>query len=208
MRTARLSWSALRAALDRSPLYADVPPDRIEASGRVPAGLRVVAGFATEPVMREIVTWVERHVHWSSGTKHGNRMETWLQSERPLPLWAAEMGTRLIDAGIFRDAPDFLHLIDYKAGSGIPPHTDRDIFQDVVAGLTLQSSRVMEFTHPKRARVRVLLMPGDLYVLSGEARYKWEHGVPFERIDRFQGREYVRKDGMSASWRCLVPGVL
>ena len=44
--------------------------------------------------------------------------------------------------------------------------------------------------------------------MSGEARYKWEHGVPFERVNQFGGRGLVRTDGMSASWRCMVAGAL
>ena len=114
----------------------------------------------------------------------------------------------MAEAGIFDDVPDYLHLIHYKAGSGIPSHVDREIFQEVGVGLTLQSSRVMEFTRPKRPLARVLLLPGALYVMSGEARYKWQHGVPFEPVDRFQGRDFARTDGMSASWRCMVPGAL
>jgi hypothetical protein len=201
------SWSVLRAAIPRS-RQADVPADRLETVGKVPRGLRVLPGFASEAEMRAIATWNDTHVQWSSGTMHGNRMQTWLATESPLPPWGTELARRLVDAGIFHHFPDYLHLIHYHAGSGIPSHIDREIFQDVGVGLTLQSSRVMDFTHPRHPLVRVLLLPGDLYVISGEARHKWQHGISFERVDQFQGRDVVRTDGMSASWRCIVPGTL
>ncbi len=200
-------WTSLRTSVGRGH-QAEVPADRLETAGNAPRGLRVLPGFASEAEMHAITTWVDTCVRWSSGTLHGNRMQTWLATEGPLPPWGTDLGRRMVEAGIFRDLPDYLHLIHYKAGNGIPSHVDREIFQEVGVGLTLQSSRVMEFTHRKRPLARVLLLPGDLYVMSGEARYKWEHGVPFERVDQFGGRGLVRTDGMSASWRCMVPGAL
>lgn len=201
------SWSALRATVRRGH-QADVPVDRLETAGKAPRGLRVLPGFASEAEMGAIAAWVEAHVRWTAGTMHGNRMQTWLRPDQSLPPWGTDLARRMVDAGIFRDVPDYLHLIHYTAGHGIPSHVDREIFQDVVAGLTLQSGRVMDFTRPRRPSVRVLLLPGDLYVMSGEARYKWEHGVPFQRVDQFHGRDRVRTDGMSASWRCMVPGAI
>ena len=60
----------------------------------------------------------------------------------------------------------------------------------------------------KASTARMFLATVESLRKHSELRYKWEHGVPFEHVDRFHGRDYVRTDGMSASWRCLVPGVL
>jgi alkylated DNA repair dioxygenase AlkB len=113
-----------------------------------------------------------------------------------------------VQAGIFDEVPNYLHLIDYKAGSGIPPHVDREELGEVVAGLTLGSSRVFEFRREEDGppEVRVLLCPGDLYVLSGAARHRWYHGVPFTRADELNGQIYPRGDGLSASWRRFPHG--
>lgn len=116
-------------------------------------------------------------------------------------------GQRLVERGIFADVPDYLHLIRYPAGNGIRAHVDREELGEVVAGLTLGSSRVMELTRPGHATVRVLLQPGDLHVLKGEARHQWEHAIPFARVDRFAGRDLPRGEGLSATWRQTVPGV-
>lgn len=182
---------------------------RTAASGRTATcSCSPTARLAGDNGCRSMATSIDAHVRWSSGTMHGNRMQTWLATEGPLPAWGTDLARRMVDAGIFHDLPDYLHLIHYKAGSGIPSHIDREIFQGVGVGLTLQSSRVMDFTHPRHPLVRVLLLPGDLYVISGEARHKWEHGISFQRVDRFHRRDLVRTDGMSASWRCMVPGAL
>jgi len=61
-----------------------------------------------------------------------------------------------------------------------------------VAGLTLGSSRVFEFGREKDwPTVRVLLHPGDLYVLSGEARHRWHHGVQSTPAYSFRGQDYA-----------------
>jgi alkylated DNA repair dioxygenase AlkB len=133
-------------------------------------------------------------------------METYVDPGRPLPEWGQALGRRMWEAGIFAGAPDYLHLISYTAGSGLVRHVDRDELGEVVAGLTLGSSRVMEFARVGRAKaaVRLLLMPGDLYVIAGEARHRWEHGVPFTMEDRFGGGVYPRRDGIPATWRLVV----
>lgn len=49
--------------------------------------------------------------------------------------------------------------------------------------------------------MRALLLPGDLYVLSGQMRWKWTHAVPYASVDHFKGRSYERSDGFSVTWR-------
>ena len=74
----------------------------------------------------------------------------------------------------------------------------------MVASLTLGSSRVLEFRREDAPpTVRVLLRPGDLYVMFGEVRRDWQHGVPFAEADRFRGQVYPRTNGISVTWRLL-----
>ncbi len=182
---------------------AAVPADRFE--GRPPRGLRLLPGFVSASEQEEIAAWIETHVTWSCGTSQGNRLETWVEPRRPLPDWSRVLGARMIEQGIFDEPPDYLHLIHYEAGRGIALHMDHECLGTAVAGLTLKSSRVFEFTRARHPPVRVLLLPGDLYVIAGEARYRWEHGVPRTRVDRFRGRDYERTDGLSLSWRRVIP---
>jgi hypothetical protein len=51
---------------------------------------------------------------------------------------------------------------------------------------------------------RVLLQPGDLYVMSGEARRDWQHAIPFTEADEFRGQVYPRTKCVSVTWRLLA----
>jgi alkylated DNA repair dioxygenase AlkB len=183
---------------------SQIPKERLE--GRPPRGLRLLPHFVTDRECEQITAWIAERVKWSCGSFQGNRMETYVDPRRPLPEWGQALGRRMREARIFAGAPDYLHLISYTAGSGLRRHVDRDELGEVVAGLTLGSSRVFEFAREGRAEaaVRLLLMLGDLYVISGDARHRWEHGVPFTIEDHFGGGVYPRRDGISATWRCVV----
>src|SRR3990172_9151315 len=169
-----------------------VPEDRLE--GRAPRGLRLLPDFVPAQEREEISAWIAANVTWSGGSFDGHRRETYIEPGRPLPEWGRALGRRMHEAGIFDGDPDYLHLITYRAGQGIDRHVDRESLGEVVAGLTLGSSRVFEFARARKrdafefalgerreASARVLLLPGDLYVISGAARHRWEHGVPFAK---------------------------
>ncbi|GAA5885051.1 hypothetical protein JCM3774_003459 [Rhodotorula dairenensis] len=92
----------------------------------------------------------------------------------------------------------------YHPGQGISAHVDLpERYADGIVGLSLLSSTVMEFRKVDNgffqrsavgeggaARVggeptayAVRLRPGDVYVLSGEARWEWTHGIPYRDED-------------------------
>ena len=181
----------------------DVPKDRLE--GRAPRGLRLLPDFVTSQEREELEAWIVAHVSWSGGSFDGHRLETYLEPSRPMPEWGRALGRRMREAGIFDADPDFFHLFSSQAGQGIARHVDRDFVGEVVAVLTLGSSRVYEMARKGRrdAAARVLLLPGDPYVISGAARHRWEHGVPAATEDQFGGRVYPRSDGWSATWGCV-----
>lgn len=70
---------------------------------------------------------------------------------------------------------------------GICFHVDLMRFEDGIAVVSLESPCVMHFSPlagagagdgpPAPGKIPVLLAPGSLMVLSGEARYLWEHGI-------------------------------
>jgi hypothetical protein len=63
------------------------------------------------------------------------------------------------------------------AGQGITPHVDLAAFGDGIASVSLGAATVMDFVRAADGRsAAVLLQPGDLLMLHGEARYEWTHG--------------------------------
>ncbi|KAG4964409.1 hypothetical protein AAZX31_14G025700 [Glycine max] len=73
----------------------------------------------------------------------------------------------------------------YQPGEGICAHVDLLRFDDGIAILSLESSCVMHFTPLSGSlSVPVLLTPGSLILMSGEARYRWKHEI--NRAPEFQ----------------------
>ena len=68
---------------------------------------------------------------------------------------------------------DQMVLNRYQPGEGICPHVDLLQFEDAVAIVSLGSAAVMTFTHCQDAcdEARVLLKPGDVLLLEGDARW-------------------------------------
>lgn len=71
----------------------------------------------------------------------------------------------------------------YRPGSGITPHIDLPHrYEDGIVGVSLGGSAVMDFTRDEQI-YSVLLRPGDVYVLSGESRFQWQHGIAYREED-------------------------
>jgi alkylated DNA repair dioxygenase AlkB len=72
---------------------------------------------------------------------------------------------------IYHRRPVFDQLIvnRYLPGEGILPHVDLARFEDGIAIVSLGSAAVMEFTLETLCQ-RVLLSPGDVLMLTAEAR--------------------------------------
>jgi DNA oxidative demethylase len=98
----------------------------------------------------------------------------------PIPNWLESLRTTAAEfAGL---APaDFVHVLlaRYDPGAGIGWHRDRDLF-DKVVGISLNTPAMLRFRQRigsgfKRATLEVA--PRSAYLLSGEARYEWEHSI-------------------------------
>lgn len=75
----------------------------------------------------------------------------------------------------------FVHVLlaRYDAGAGIGWHRDRDVFDQVV-GVSLASPAVLRFRRRKPDgfdRAKLEVAPRSVYLLSGEARWNWEHSI-------------------------------
>ncbi|KAI4349644.1 hypothetical protein L6164_010208 [Bauhinia variegata] len=107
----------------------------------------------------------------------------------------------------------------YNPGEGICAHVDLLRFEDGIAIVSLESSCVMHFTKVETAggiemerksasptRIPVLLTPGSLVLMSGEARYHWKHEI--NRKPGFQiweGQELNQMRRTSVTLRKLCP---
>ena len=126
----------------------------------------------------------------------------------PLPEWAAALARRLHQDGYTPTVPDQLIVNEYEPGQGIAAHVDCiPCFGDVILSVSLLSACVMQFTHiESREQVPILLEPGSLLVMQGEARYRWKHGIAARKSDTYQGRKITRARRLSLTFRNIMPG--
>jgi len=119
----------------------------------------------------------------------------------------------------------------YKPGEGITPHVDLlDRYGDGIIGICLASGCVMQFQRaskdpskntytsrpaiePTESRSDVYLPSGCVYVMSGEARYDWTHGIAGRERDWIEdetgssnGVWVDRSLRVSITFRWLLPG--
>ena len=98
----------------------------------------------------------------------------------PIPAWLLELRDT---AATFADLPpdDFVHVLvaRYDPGAGIGWHRDRDVFERVV-GFSLAAPATLRFRRRKPGgfdRANLQVAPRSAYLLSGEARWDWEHSI-------------------------------
>ena len=130
---------------------------------------------------------------------------------------------------------DQMIVNEYWPGDGIVDHVDLVKFEDGIAGISFGSTCIMTFrrcastssgamataeaysTAPEPEQqevheevvppfVEVLLQPGDLICLSGEARWAWTHGIPARTEDVWQGETLRRRRRVSITLRRLIQG--
>jgi len=123
-----------------------------------------------------------------------------------LPEWVSPYCDRLRVEEFFPQLPDQVIINEYEPGQGIAPHIDCvPCFTDTIASLSLGSACVMEFAHIEtRQKIPVLLEPRSLVILSGDARYRWQHGIPHRKTDRHHGTIFPRGRRLSLTLRKVI----
>jgi len=109
----------------------------------------------------------------------------------------------------------------YLPGEGISPHVDLPgRYADGILGVSLTGGCVMSFTRGiggeskdkdgREERHDVYLPPRTVYVLSGEARWEWAHGIEGRMedvVDTHGGRETLLRDTrVSVTFRWMKEG--
>ena len=98
----------------------------------------------------------------------------------PLPQWLVPLRDKAARFGGI-DSSEFVHALvtRYDPGAGIGWHRDRPQFGTVV-GITLAGDATLRFRQrsgPGFRRASIELAPRSAYLLSGEVREQWEHGI-------------------------------
>src|SRR3712207_6096082 len=89
-----------------------------------------------------------------------------------------------------RDPADLVQILvtRYPPGAGIGWHRDAPMFGSRIAGVSLGAPARMRFQRMTGGRpetAAVELAPRSAYVLSGKARWSWQHSIPAAKDLRY-----------------------
>ena len=177
-------------------------------------GLRYVPGYLEEDTQNRLLAEVDAMPwHPISDQRRIQYYGYWSELARggvyfigELPRWANELSSRLLEDGLMPYPADQLIVSEYAPGQGIRPHVDAPVFAEVIVGISLGSTCIMEFTSAGERDEQLLLEPGSAIVLSGSARSAWQHAIPARREDVWQGRTLTRSRRISLTFRKMLEG--
>ncbi|CAK1552426.1 unnamed protein product [Leptosia nina] len=163
--------------------------------------MRVIPDFISEAEEISLLSEVEPQLkrmryefdHWD------NAIEGYRETERK--TWNEQNNVTLarLRAVAFENGAELLphtHVLDLAPAGYIKPHVDAVRFcGDTIAGLCLLSSAVMRLMHENQPDfvLDALLARRCLYIMSGVARYQFNHAVLSNEQSMWRGGKLLKK---------------
>ena len=73
---------------------------------------------------------------------------------------------------------DYSLQLKYESGVYFSPHYDsKKRWEEFIVGVNLNSEAELYFTKKENKSITITIPPGSIYILSGESRYDWRHGI-------------------------------
>ena len=123
-----------------------------------------------------------------------------------LPDWAIALSEQAVEQKLSPYNFDQVIVNEYEPGQGISRHVDCEpCFDDVIMSVSLGAACVMHFTALKDSQdVPVILEPRSAVVLTGDARYQWQHSIRANRKEVVNGQTIVRARRVSLTFRKVI----
>ena len=126
----------------------------------------------------------------------------------PLPDWIINIAKRLYDeTRLFDRIPEQVIVNEYYPGQGIALHADRNCFGDAVATISLGDDWEMKFRPVKGTSNEdksIVLQRGSALVLTGDARYRWMHGIDKRKMEKDKFGQRKRQRRISLTFRTVI----
>lgn len=179
-------------------------------------GLRYIPNFFAPNQLKELITiinsqlWlndIKRRVqHYGYKYDYKARSIDYKMFLGDLPSWCKDVANRLFKEGYIEDIPDQVIINEYTPGQGIANHIDCEpCFGETIISVSLCSTCIMDFINLKtKQKVEILLEPGSLVVINGEARHLWTHGIQARKSDIYNGVKFHRTTRLSMTFRKVV----
>ena len=182
---------------------------------RIP-GLRYLSHYLPPAAQRHLLETIDQQT-WSNELRrrvqhYGYRYDYKKRTVEPsmylgpLPDWLGKLSACMNRDGLSPSIPDQVIINEYQPGQGIASHVDCEpCFGDTIISLSLGSPCVMVFTNLRtRADIELLLEPGSLLIMQGEARHRWMHGIPARKTDMMNGQPIERNRRVSVTLRSVI----
>jgi len=189
----------------------DVPPPSL-AVPEVP-GLGYVPAYITEEEEEALLCAIDREpwlTDWQRrrqiyGVSYGSaRAEA--KTLGPLPAWMDFLAARVVADGYLEREVVNVVVNEYVAGQGIGLHHDFPGFGPTVVAVSLGSATILDLVDPETSRHEQLdVAERSLWVLGGEARRRWMHGIAHRKTDVIGGTKRLRGRRISVTMRTLRP---
>lgn len=192
------------------------PQNDLRLVGQV-SGLKLLENYVSQAEHDQILAsidsekWLDdlkrRVQHYGYKYNYKSRSIDYNMYIGTLPEWSKLICHRLFEDKLINYLPDQIIVNEYFPGQGIANHIDCEpCFNDTIISLSLISPCVMDIInkeYPKK-RIELLLPPRSLVVLSGDARYRWTHGIASRQVDDFNGVKIQRQRRISLTFRKVI----
>ncbi len=161
----------------------------------------LIAAIDTQPWLNDLKRRVQHYGYKYDYKARSVTKDSWLG---PLPDWVQPLAQKLQSEHLFRSRPDQTIVNEYLPGQGISAHIDCvPCFDDVIASLSLGTPAIMQFSKGSEKQ-KIFLKPRSLIVLSGPARYEWQHAIPARKTDVANGFKIERGRRLSLTFRTVI----
>lgn len=147
------------------------------------------------------------------GWRYDYRARTVDQEMRigPLPEWLQSIAKRLYaETHLFDRVPDQAIVNEYEPGQGIAMHADRQCFGPTVATISLGDDWRMDLKPvggSAKSRVDILLEQGSVLLMTGDARWRWLHGIAKRKTERTNSCSRLRQRRVSLTFRTVLSDI-
>lgn len=162
--------------------------------------LELLRAADSEPWLRD---WQRRRQVYGvaySGPQAGAQL-------RPLPPWLSGLVARVQAEGWLRGEVVNAVINEYQPGQGIGRHRDHLAFGPTVVAVSLGGASVLQLENPAQpelGRLQLDMQPRSLWVLGGQARSHWLHGIAARHYDLVGGLKRPRQRRVSITLRTLA----
>jgi alkylated DNA repair dioxygenase AlkB len=121
----------------------------------------------------------------------------------PLPEWSLALAERVREH-LGGEAANIV-VNEYLPGQGIGLHHDFPGFGPTVVAVSLGAPVLLDLVDPETKRAEVLdVAPRSLWILGGEARTRWMHGIAHRKSDVVLGVKRPRGRRVSITFRTRI----